>query len=462
GADRGPVTALLLQQPRSSQTVAGWSGQTFAGWSSQTVAGRSGQTVPGWGRDTRFRIRKQPPTYKGKSSWEIFRTQLEIHGPDTPTVHQQPSPAKEDDHVTLSCSSDSLPPATFAWVFKGAPYIIAPLDEKHLGNYTCTASNAITGVKMSTVHPLNGVCVGQSILPAGPLSGAVGGAVNFGTTLEPPARPFIAVAWSFKGNSVISHTATGDIVEEPYINRVTLDQTTGSLELRGLALVDSGAYLLSVILDGGQQRTGTIELNVYALITGASITRSSSPATLIAGKSAVNLTCDAASGAVSSRDWMKNGRPLPPAPGRVTFSADARLLSINPVLSDNHGNYQCRVSNPVSAMTATYNLTVNCEYRPPLCCPLSEHTGLGPQNVSIVGPGEARLGLRVLLRCSVDSVPLPTFSWALNGNRTGVTNSTYIIERMEERHAGNYTCTVYNQVTRLENSTLMNLRGVTQ
>ncbi|KAG7249977.1 hypothetical protein CRUP_029766, partial [Coryphaenoides rupestris] len=85
-------------------------------------------------------------------------------GPDTPTVHQQPSPAKEDDHVTLSCSSDSLPPATFAWVFKGAPvghadpqYIIAPLDEEHLGNYTCTASNAITGVKMSTVHPLNGL-----------------------------------------------------------------------------------------------------------------------------------------------------------------------------------------------------------------------------------------------------------------------------------------------------------------
>jgi hypothetical protein len=60
---------------------------------------------------------------------------------------------------------------------------------------------------------------------------------------------------------------------------------------------------------------------------------------------------------------MQNGRPLLPSPDRVTFSDDAKMLYVNPVLSDNHGNYQCRVSNAVSAMTAAYNLTVNCEYR---------------------------------------------------------------------------------------------------
>ncbi|KAJ3597559.1 hypothetical protein NHX12_001082 [Muraenolepis orangiensis] len=291
---------------------------------------------------------------------------------------------------------------------------------------------------------LSGVCIGEGILPAGPLSGAVRGAVSLSTTLEPTARPFVSVSWTFKGNNFITFTSTGsDFVEQLYTDRVTLDRTTGTLELRDLTLGDGGEYLVSITPDGGQQMKGSVQLDVYALIAGPSITHPASSAALIAGESAANLTCDAAAGTVSSREWMSNGRPLLASPGRVTFSADGRLLSINPVLSDNHGYYRCRLSNPVSAMTAAYNLTVN----------------FGPQNVRMVGPGVAALGLRVLLLCSGDSVPPPTFSWAVNGNKTRLTNATYVIERMEERHAGNYTCTLHNQVTKLEISTLVSLRA---
>ncbi|XP_030225378.1 carcinoembryonic antigen-related cell adhesion molecule 20-like [Gadus morhua] len=291
---------------------------------------------------------------------------------------------------------------------------------------------------------LSGMCVGGSILPAGPLSGAAGGAVLFSTTLEPSTRPFISLGWSFRGRNFITYAVTGrDVVDEAYAARVTLDRTTGSLQLRDLVLGDSGDYLVSITPDGEQQKTGTMQLNVYAPITGASISNPASSATLIAGQSAATLTCDAAAGNVSTREWMQNGRPLLPSPDRVTFSDDAKMLYMNPVLSDNHGNYQCRVSNAVSAMTAAYNLTVN----------------YGPQNMSIVGPREAALGIRVLLRCSADSVPPPTYRWALDGNDTRVTTSTYVVERMEESHAGNYTCTVNNRVTKLQNSTVINLRA---
>ncbi|KAK0139782.1 Carcinoembryonic antigen-related cell adhesion molecule 1 [Merluccius polli] len=362
-----------------------------------------------------------------------------------------PSLAEVGEVMLLYCSATSVPPASYTWSFnglhtnvQGPVYVIESVTSSDYGKYTCAAINTLTDLSTTADHvvSLKGVCVGESILPTGPLSGAVGGAVKFSTKLEPATRPFITVGWNFNEVNFITYTSTGrDFVDPLYANRVTVDRTTGSMELRGLALVDSGEYVLSITTDEGQQKMGTIVLNVYVLITGASITRPAS-SILIAGKSVANLTCDATAGSVRTREWMKNGRPLLPSPGRVTFSADAKLLSINPVLSDNHGNYQCRVSNPVGAMTATYNLTVN----------------FGPQNVWIVGPREAPLGRRVLLRCSVDSVPPPTFSWAVNGNKTRVTNSTYIIERMEARHVGNYTCTVNNQVTKLENSTLMNLR----
>ncbi|CAL8247463.1 unnamed protein product [Lota lota] len=364
-----------------------------------------------------------------------------------------PSLAEFGQSTLLYCSAASVPPPSYTWSLnglhtnvQGPVYVIASVTSSDYGKYTCTAVNTLTDLSQTADHvvSLKGVCVGESILPAGPLSGTVGRAVQFSTMLEPSTRPFISVGWSFRGRNFITYTVTGrDFVDETYANRVTLDRTTGSLELRNLALADSGEYLVSITPDGEQQKTGTIQLNVYALITGASITNPASSATLIAGKSAATLTCDAAAGNVSDRAWMMNGWPLLPSPGRVTFSADAKLLSMNPVLSDDHGNYQCRVSNPVSAMTAEYNLTVN----------------FGPQNVSIVGPREAPLGHRVLMRCRADSVPPPTYSWAVDGNETRVTNSTYIIERMEESNAGNYTCTVNNQVTKLVNSTLLSLRA---
>ncbi|XP_047191968.1 carcinoembryonic antigen-related cell adhesion molecule 5-like isoform X4 [Scophthalmus maximus] len=79
------------------------------------------------------------------------------YGPDNVTIIG-PKSVHAGDFTMLYCSTASVPPAKFTWLFKGEPtdghetvYLIQSSQNSDSGTYTCTAANTVTG-RSQTVH----------------------------------------------------------------------------------------------------------------------------------------------------------------------------------------------------------------------------------------------------------------------------------------------------------------------
>lgn len=83
-------------------------------------------------------------------------------------------------------------------------------------------------------------------------------------------------------------------------------------------------------------------------------------ATLVAGNSSANLSCQAAAGKVTEVFWWK-GEQVLTATNRLVFSDDKSSLVISLLQKDDGGEYRCLLRNPVSETKATYRMVVNCE-----------------------------------------------------------------------------------------------------
>ncbi|KAL7381911.1 hypothetical protein ABVT39_013389 [Epinephelus coioides] len=171
-----------------------------------------------------------------------------------------------------------------------------------------------------------------------------------------------------------------------------------------------------------------VSFAVMEAISGAKV--SGPTATLIAGNSTANLSCQATAGTVKTISWLKDGKALS-AGGRHVFATDMSSMMINLLQKEDNGEYTCQLTNPVNTDKATYKMVVN----------------YGPEGVKVDGPEAIEMNDNVELVCSAPSVPPANFTWKFNGTMTAVKTAMYVINMARYKNSGTYTCEAHNDVT---------------
>uniref|UniRef100_A0AAY5F1X1 Ig-like domain-containing protein n=1 Tax=Electrophorus electricus TaxID=8005 RepID=A0AAY5F1X1_ELEEL len=253
---------------------------------------------------------------------------------------------------------------------------------------------------------------GQDLVPPGPIYRAVGEKVLFITITSPQLSHI--VTWNFMNKNIVTFNPPAtEMVDPEYIGRVSLNKTSGALELSNLIMADSGVYTVTF--------TSTDKLVSDVALIG--------PEYILIEHNSAQFTC-VGNGTVITTEWMKDNQILAPST-RFIFSADNRTLLINPIRRSDSGEYQCTLSNPVSSNTSNYRMTIN----------------YGP-NVWIMGTKVVEKDSDVLLLCSSASRPAATVTWTVNGMSAGH-SPLYVAESSNLSHSGEYICTAWNNVTGL-------------
>ncbi|XP_055359247.1 carcinoembryonic antigen-related cell adhesion molecule 8-like [Betta splendens] len=279
-----------------------------------------------------------------------------------------------------------------------------------------------------------GLTSGTGFLPDDVQTKAVGGTVTFITSVSPSEKPPLTVAWDFTNNNgIVTNiiTSASNYTAPQYVDRVTFFSSTGSLELRNLALTDSGQYQVTAVLTGQPQITGQTRLNVLVPVSNVTVNVSSTD--LVEFNSSVSLSCSS-SGSSLSFLWL-NRSAVVTATDRVQLTDGGRNLTIVSVSRYDQGPFSCNVSNAVSSGTSkAVNLSIS----------------YGPVNIGLkTSPSQNYYvkGSSISFYCSADSSPAAQFTWFLNRTQLNDTGPELRLTNIQTSQSGNYSCQAFNNKT---------------
>ncbi|XP_010783116.1 pregnancy-specific beta-1-glycoprotein 4-like [Notothenia coriiceps] len=213
--------------------------------------------------------------------------------------------------------------------------------------------------------------------------------------------------------------------------------STGSLELRNLAIADSGDYSVTILETGKRPQTGSTRLKVEAPVSNVMVTSSSTE--LVEFNSSVSLSCSS-SGSSLSFLWLNSSSEVTGS-DRVQITDGGSTLTIVNVTRYDQGPFRCRVSNPVSEGTSDpLTLTI---YSP-------------VSNVTVTSSSTelVEFNSSVSLSCSSSGSSL-SFLWlnssseVTGSDRVQITdgNSTLTINNVTRYDKGAFSCRVSNPVS---------------
>ncbi|XP_077383206.1 cell adhesion molecule CEACAM5-like [Festucalex cinctus] len=278
-----------------------------------------------------------------------------------------------------------------------------------------------------------GLISGSDVLPDGPLIAAVGGSVRFDTTLDLTVTPFQTLSWTFdNGNGtevpVITATTSQHKPQPEYDGRITLFIQSGSLELRKLALNDSGEYRLSIVTADINTISGSTTLQTLVPVSNVKVTVNNTH--LVEFNSTARLSCSSSGSSITFR-WLNTSNEIS-AGDRVQFSDEGATLTVAPVTRYDQRAFGCRVANAVSEGTSD-SVVLFVSYGPD-----DTHLDASPLQEYIAE------GSNVVLSCSADSRPAAVFSWFLDGKEIMIRESQLPLINIQQSQSGNYNCRSFN------------------
>ncbi|XP_016113735.1 B-cell receptor CD22-like [Sinocyclocheilus grahami] len=349
----------------------------------------------------------------------------------------------EGDSVTLSCRSDSNPPAEISW-FKerrflgsGRIYNISNISSDHSGEYKCKSINELgkkysDAVTLNVMYPPKSVSV--SISPSGEIVEGVSVTLSCSSDSNPPAE----ISW-FKGGTFVG---SGRIYS---ISNISSD--------------DSGEYKCKSRNQHGEKDSDAVNLNVMYATKNTSVFIS--PSGEIVEGDSVTLSCSSDSNPPAEISWFKGGM----------FVGSGRIYNISKISSEHSGEYKCKSINkhgeklsdivmlnviyaprhalvsisPSGEIVEGDSVTLSCssDSNPPAEIFDIEDP---PKSVSVsISPCcEIVEGVSVTLSCSSDSNPPAEISWFKGGTIVG-SGRIYNISNISSDHSGEYKCKSRNQ-----------------
>ncbi|GFG29264.1 hypothetical protein Cfor_07941 [Coptotermes formosanus] len=228
----------------------------------------------------------------------------------------------------------------------------------------------------------------------------------------------------------------------------------GLLRISKVQLEDMGKYLCWVNNSAGEE---TVQVTLTVTVP---LSAHVQPQTQVVdvGKEAV-FQCITGGHPLTRVTWYRNAKPIV-HDDRFEITSSPEKLIIRPLRKEDHGMYQCFISNEWEMVQATAELQLG-DASPELLYWFTEQT---------LQPGPA-----VSLKCVATGNPPPQFVWTLDGfpvpDSTRFLVGQYVtvhddvishvnISNLKEEDGGEYTCTARNSVAQVSHSARINVYGL--
>ncbi|XP_023374751.1 carcinoembryonic antigen-related cell adhesion molecule 5-like isoform X2 [Otolemur garnettii] len=256
-----------------------------------------------------------------------------LYGPDVPTISPPESYYRPGANLTLSCHSDSNPPAQYSWFIDGRPQqatqelFIASVTVNNSGSYACVAQNSATGRNGTTVKTITvSVELPRPSITSNN-SNPVENKDSVALTCEPAAQDVTYLWWLNNQNLPISP-------------RLQLSPDNRTLTLFDVTRDDSGHFVCEIQTPESTNHSDPFTLNV---LYGPDAPTISPPEASYSSGANLSLSCHSDSNPPAQYSWLING----------SSQQATQELFIPRITAKDSGSYTCHAHNSATGLNRT-------------------------------------------------------------------------------------------------------------